>query len=69
MVTNRVQGVQEADLRAQLRAALDEPECVSSGLRLGLNVIGHVGNLHALGTCEDAGHRHATVDVTAILLE
>ena len=64
-----MQNVLEADLRAQLRAALDEPGCDESGVRLGLNVIGHIRNLHALSTREDAGRRHATVDVTAILLE
>ena len=34
-------------------------------MRLGLNVIGHIRNLHALRNREDAGHRHATIDVGA----
>ena len=60
-----MQGVQEAGLRAKLRAALDEPECDRSDVRLGLNVFGHIRDLHALGAREDPGHRHATIDVTA----
>ena len=60
-----MQGAQVCFLRAQLRTVLDEPECDESGLRLGLNVFGHIRNLHALSTREDAGRRHATIDVTA----